>query len=220
MVDPSHTVAISVCDITRPMPSATVLPVLLGELGHVPRDQVTILVAAGTHRANTREELEEMLGADVVRDYRVVNHSAFDADGLTHLGSTKGGFPIWLNSGWVNADIRITTGFVEPHFFAGFSGGPKMVAPGLAGFDTIMALHSAPLIAHPKATWAVTEGNPIHDAIREIAGLTGVHFSLDVTINRDHEITSAYAGSSLPCIGPHAKGRGETPCGQCPSPST
>ena len=194
IVEPGHSVAISVCDITRPMPSATVLPVLLGELGHVPREQITILVAAGTHRANTREELEEMLGADVVRDYRVVNHSAFDGDGLTHLGSTAAGFPIWLNSHWVNADIRITTGFVEPHFFAGFSGGPKMVAPGLAGFDTIMALHSAPLIAHPKATWAVTEGNPIHDAIREIAGLTGVHFSLDVTINRDHEITSAYAG--------------------------
>ncbi len=194
MVDPGHTVAISVCDITRPMPSATVLPVLLRELGHVPRDRVTILVAAGTHRANTREELEEMLGAEVVRDYRVVNHSAFEGSGLTHLGSTAGGFPIWLNSHWVNADIRITTGFVEPHFFAGFSGGPKMVAPGLAGFDTIMALHSAPLIAHPKATWGVTEGNPIHDAIREIAGLTGVHFSLDVTINRDHEITSGYAG--------------------------
>ena len=194
MVDPGHTVAISVCDITRPMPSATVLPVLLGELGHVPREQVTILVATGTHRANTREELEEMLGADVVRDYRVVNHSSFDAEGLTHLGNTAAGFPIWLNSHWVDADIRITTGFVEPHFFAGFSGGPKMVAPGLAGFDTIMALHSAPLIANPKATWAVTEGNPIHDSIREIAALTGVHFSLDVTINRDHEITSAYAG--------------------------
>ncbi len=194
MAKGDRSVAISVCDITRPMPSATVLPVLLGELAGVARDRITILVATGTHRANTREELEEMLGPDVVRDYRVINHSAFDADGLTRVGDTRGGVPIWLNSHWVDADTRITTGFVEPHFFAGFSGGPKMVAPGLAGFDTIMALHSAPLIAHPKTTWAVTDGNPIHDAIRDIAALTGVHFSIDVTINRDHEITSAYAG--------------------------
>ena len=74
-----------------------------------------------------------------------------------------------LNRHWVDADVRVTLGLVEPHFFAGFSGGPKMVAPGLAGVDTIMKLHSAPLIAHPDATWAVTEGNPVHDAIRRIA---------------------------------------------------
>ena len=97
--------------------------------------------------------------------------------------------------------MRITTGFVEPHFFAGFSGGPKMVAPGLAGFDTIMRLHDAGMIGDPQATWGVTSGNPIHDAVRGIARQTGVDFSLDVTINRDRQITSAYAGES------EAKGR-------------
>ena len=194
LVRREDTVAISVCDITRPMPSSTVLPVLLGELAHLPSEQIVILVATGTHRSNTAEELEQMLGGDVSRNYRVVNHSAFDGAGLQRMGTTEGGIPIWLNREWVQSDVRITTGFAEPHFFAGFSGGPKMVAPGLAGFETIMGLHSGPMIGSPDATWGVTEGNPIHDAIRDIALRTGVGFSLDVTINRDRQITSVYAG--------------------------
>ena len=191
---PGQTVAISVCDITRPMPSSRVLPVLLAELDHVPRDQISILVATGTHRSNTVEELEGMLGAEVVRNYRIVNHQSFRPETLSYRGALPSGIPVWLNSIWLDSDVRITTGFVEPHFFAGFSGGPKLVAPGLAGFDTIMELHSAPLIAHPRATWGITRGNPIHDSIREVAALSGVDFSLDVTLNRDHEITSVHAG--------------------------
>ena len=193
-VTPRHRVAIAVCDVTRPMPSRRVLPVLLAELAHVPRDQVTILVATGSHRACRPDELRELLGDQVVDHYPVVNHDAFDPDGLAYLGETDDGVPIWLNRRWAESDVRITTGFVEPHFFAGFSGGPKMVAPGLAGIETIMELHSARRIDHPSATWAVTEGNPVHDAVREIARRTGVHFSLDVTLNRDGRITSAYAG--------------------------
>ena len=194
MVRPEHTVAISVCDITRPMPSATVLPVLLRDLRHVPDEQIVVLVATGTHRANTPDEIEQVLGAEVTRNYRVVNHGAFDDASLKHVGETPEGIPIWLNRRWVESDFRITTGFAEPHFFAGFSGGPKMVAPGLAGFETIMRLHDAPMIGHPNSTWAVIQGNPIHDAIRQIARQTGVDFSVDVTINRDHQITSVYAG--------------------------
>ncbi len=194
LAKPEQTVAISVCDITRPMPSATVLPVLLSELDHVPREQLVILVATGTHRANSRQELEAMLGSDVVRDYRVINHNAFDKESVRHAGDTPGGIPILLNRHWLESDVRITTGFVEPHFFAGFSGGPKMVAPGLAAFETIMGLHSAPLIGHHDATWGVTEGNPVHDAIRQVAVQTGVDFSVDVTINRDRQITAVYAG--------------------------
>ena len=194
LVGSRQTVAISVCDITRPMPSARVLPVLLDELSHVPSKQIIILVATGTHRANSPEELEAMLGPEVVGGYRVVNHNGFDGGQLIGAGETSQGIPIWLNRHWLESDVRITTGFAEPHFFAGFSGGPKMVAPGLAGLDTIMGLHSASLIGHPNATWGVTEGNPIHDAIREIASRTGVNFSVDVTINRDHRITSVYAG--------------------------
>ena len=97
LVSPKQSVAISVCDITRPMPSSTVLPVLLEELRHVPKDQVFILIATGTHRANTDDELQEMLGADIVRDYAVINHSAFDSHDLVHIGDTDTGIPIWLN---------------------------------------------------------------------------------------------------------------------------
>ena len=193
-VRPDQTVAISVCDITRPIPSATVLPVSLAELAHVPNDQITILIATGTHRVNTRDEVKAMLGPEVAEGYRVVNHDAFDQDSIRHVGDTPDGIPIWLNRHWVDSDVRITTGFVEPHLFAGFSGGPKMVAPGLAGFDTTMQLHSAALLGHPDSTWGVTEGNPVHEAIRSVAMQTGVDFSVDVTINRDRKITSVYAG--------------------------
>ncbi len=190
----THRVAISVCDITRPMPSRTVLPVLLKELDHVPKDQIVILVATGTHRANTLQEIEEMLGREIIENYQVVNHNGFDKDQLKLIGKTSDGIPILLNRHWLESDFRITTGFVEPHFFAGFSGGPKMVAPGLAGFETIMGLHSAPLIGHPKSKWGAIDGNPIQDAIRHIVRGSGVDFSIDVTINRDHRITSVHAG--------------------------
>ena len=193
LVRADHTVAISVCDITRPMPSATLLPVLLDALAHVPTAQIAIMVASGTHRATTRDELIEMFGAEIVGHNRIVIHDAFDASALVSLGEVDG-IPVWLNRTWVEADVRITTGFVEPHFFAGFSGGPKLVAPGLAGFETIMRLHDAEMIRHPQARWGVIEGNPIHDAVRRIAALSGVDFSIDVAINRDRSITHVEAG--------------------------
>ena len=194
LVRPGQIVAISVCDITRPMPSRTLLPILLGELRHIPAEDITILIATGTHRSNTKAELAEMLGDEIVENYRVINHDGFDDTTLESIGSTASGIDVRLNKRWVESDIRVTTGFVEPHFFAGFSGGPKMVAPGLAGFPTIMRLHDAAMIGHPDARFAITVGNPIHDTIREIARMSGVDFSVDVTINRDHRITSVYAG--------------------------
>ena len=193
-VRPDQTVAISVCDVTRPMPSATVLPVVLEALSHVPADRIAIMIASGTHRATTRGELVEMLGADIVDRNRIVIHDAFDDAQLVSLGEVDGGVPVWLNRTWTEADVRITTGFVEPHFFAGFSGGPKMVAPGLAGFETIMRLHDAEMIRSPRARWGVVEGNPIHDGIRAIAARSGVDFSVDVAINRDRQITHVAAG--------------------------
>jgi nickel-dependent lactate racemase len=107
-----------------------------------------------------------MLGDDVVDRVRVVNHDARDRGSLVFLGARGDGVPVWLNRLWVEADLRITTGFVEPDFFAGFSGGPKLVAPGLAGLDTVLVLHNAKGIGDPHATWGVIEGNPVHDDIR------------------------------------------------------
>ena len=187
-------VAISVCDITRPQPRREMLAALFAEMPEVRPEDVTILIATGTHRTNTPAELEGMLGRDMLSRYRVVNHDSRDRSTLESVGRTASGAPVLINRAFLQADVRITTGFVEPHFFAGFSGGPKMVAPGLAGLDTVMTLHDAVRIAHVNATWGVTEGNPIHDDIREIAGTVGVHFALDVTLNREQLMTGVFAG--------------------------
>ncbi|HMF94032.1 MAG TPA: nickel-dependent lactate racemase [Vicinamibacterales bacterium] len=187
-------VAISVCDITRAQPRRETLEALFEEMPDVRAADVTILIATGTHRCNTPAEIEAMLGADIMRRCRVINHDSRDQSALVHVGETTTGVPVYLNRRWLSADVRITTGFVEPHFFAGFSGGPKMVAPGLAGLETTLTLHDARRIGDPMATWGITEGNPIHDDIREIARMTGVHFAVDVTLNRAQQITAVFAG--------------------------
>lgn len=196
LVRAGQTVAISVCDGTRAQPRHLMVPAVLDELAGVVRDEdVVILVATGTHRANTDGELRAMLGDAVVDRVRVVNHDARDSASLVWLGEHGNGVPVWLNRAWVEADVRITTGFVEPHFFAGFSGGPKMVAPGLAGLDTVLVLHDAARIGSPQATWGVCEGNPVHDDIRAVVGAVGgVDFALDVVLNRDQDIVAAFGG--------------------------
>ncbi|XVQ14999.1 nickel-dependent lactate racemase [Spirillospora sp. CA-255316] len=192
-------VAISICDATRPQPRKEMVSAVLLELdGVVDLDDIVVLVATGTHRGNTPAELEAMLGREILDRVRVVNHDARDAARLTWCGVHGDGVPVWLNEEWVAADFRITTGFVEPHFFAGFSGGPKLCAPGLAGLDTVLVLHDARRIGHPDARWGVCEGNPVHDDITAVALGTGVDFAFDVLLNRDHEIVAAYAGDLLP----------------------
>jgi nickel-dependent lactate racemase len=190
-----RTVAISICDGTRPQPRDVVVPALLEELeGLVRLEDVVVLVATGTHRGNTDEELRAMLGDEVPSSLRVVNHDARDPASLTWMGRLGADVPVWLNSEWVRADVRITTGFVEPHFFAGFSGGPKLVAPGLAGLETTLTLHDAARIGHPDARWGVTHGNPVHDDIRAIAAATGTHFALDVVLDGEKRIARAFGG--------------------------
>jgi nickel-dependent lactate racemase len=194
-VHAGQTVAISMCDGTRPQPRHVMIPALLDELDGIVRpDDVVVLVATGTHRGNTPAELEAMLGADVVDRVRVVNHDARGTAALRWVGRFAVDVPVSLHRAWVDADVRITTGFVEPHFFAGFSGGPKLVAPGLAGLDTVLALHDARRIGDPRATWGVTVGNPVHDAVREIAEATGVDFAVDVLLDRRHRIVEVFAG--------------------------
>jgi nickel-dependent lactate racemase len=198
-VFPGQKVAIAVCDGTRPQPRRVVVPALLDELeGLVRLDDVVILVATGTHRANTNDELRDMLGDDIVGAVRVVNHDARDPGSLTWVGRLGRDVPVWLNAEWLAADVRVTTGFVEPHFFAGFSGGPKLVAPGLAGLDTTLTLHDASRIGDPNARWGVIEGNPVHDDVRAIAAATGVTFALDVVLGEANRIVAAFGGDVLP----------------------
>ncbi|WP_432889992.1 nickel-dependent lactate racemase [Kribbella sp. CA-245084] len=194
-----QTVAISACDGTRPQPRQLMIPAVLSELEDVvDLADVVVLVATGTHRRNSDAELRSMFGDEIVDTVRIVNHDARDRSQLAWMGVHGDGVPVWLNREWVDADVRITTGFVEPHFFAGFSGGPKLVAPGLAGLDTVLVLHDAARIGSPQATWGVTHGNPVHDDVRAIAEATGVTFALDVVLNRDQNIVAAFGGDLLP----------------------
>ena len=197
IVKPGQRIAISVCDVTRPQPRREMIEAILSELPHLRHEDMTILVATGTHRANTPAELDRMLGPEIARQCRVINHDSRNPASLQYVGRTSTGVDVRLNREWLAADIRITTGFVEPHFFAGFSGGPKMVAPGLAALETVMTLHDARRIGHPNATWGITEGNPVHDDVREIARMVPTDFSIDVTLNRDQQITAAFAGDIL-----------------------
>jgi lactate racemase len=198
-VRPGQSVAISVCDGTRPQPRHLMVPAVLAELDGIVRlDDVVILIATGTHRGNSERELRQMLGDEVVDRVRIVNHDARDREQLTWVGTFGDEVPVWLNREWVHADVRITTGFVEPHFFAGFSGGPKLVAPGLAALETVLVLHDAARIGDPRATWGITHGNPVHDDVRAIAEATGVTFALDVVLNRDKDIVAAFGGDLLP----------------------
>ncbi|MBP2708675.1 nickel-dependent lactate racemase [Microbispora sp. RL4-1S] len=198
-VRPGQTVAISACDGTRPQPRHLMIPAILDELdGLVDLGDVVILVATGTHRGNTGDELRAMFGDRVVDAVRIVNHDARDASSLKWMGRYGKDVPVWLNREWADADVRITTGFVEPHFFAGFSGGPKLVAPGLAALETVLTLHDAARIGDPRATWGIIEGNPVHDDVRAIAAGTGVTFSLDVVLNREQRIVQAFGGDLAP----------------------
>jgi lactate racemase len=181
--------------VTRPFPGWRVLPVLVDELRACGAGPITIFIATGTHRVCTPAELEQMLGAEVMRACQLVQHDAFDAARHRQVGTVLGTrTPALVESAFLDQTVRITTGFIEPHFFAGFSGGPKMVAPGLAALETVLDLHSAVRIGDPCATWGITAGNPVHDAVRAIAAEVGIAFNLDVTLNRDHAITNVFSG--------------------------
>jgi nickel-dependent lactate racemase len=194
VIKAEDTVAIVFSDLTRPVPNSRILPVLLEELSHVPKGNITLINALGMHRPNTPDELREMLGERILSEYTVVQHEAHDKEHLVNLGVDSLGHEVWVNKEYINADKRILTGFIEPHFFAGFSGGPKSVLPGISGADLVMANHSAKQVGSPMATWGVTEGNPVHNEIREVAGMTKPSFILNVALNKDKEITAVFAG--------------------------
>lgn len=190
-------VAIAVCDGTRPQPRKPMLAAVAQVLDGIVRpEDVVVLIATGTHASSSDEQRREMLGDDILGRWRVVDHDARDAASLRDVGVIAG-VPVALNREWLDADVRITTGFVEPHFFAGFSGGPKMVAPGLAALETVLELHSPARIADPRATFGVVDGNPVHDAVRAIAAATDVTFAVDVLIDAGHHITHAFGGPVL-----------------------
>lgn len=183
-------------DITRATPNDRIMPVLVAELeaAGIRRDDITLLNALGTHRPQTPAELRAMLGDQIVDNYRCLQHNAFDDANLVALGTTSFGNPVRVNRLLVEADVKILTGFIEPHFFAGFSGGPKGVLPALAGQESVLTNHGRAMIAHPKATWGVNTGNPIWEEMREVALMANPTFLLNVTLNVQKQITGVFAG--------------------------
>jgi len=193
---PDTKICIAFTDITRATPNNRIIPWLLEHLGG-PNDNITLLNQLGTHRPNTREELETMLTREVVANYRVLNHEPENPEALVQVGTTADGTPALLNRHIVEADLRIITGFIEPHFFAGFSGGVKGIMPGCAGLETVMSNHGAKNIGDPQATFGVTEGNPLWEELRDIALKTGPSFLLNVTLNEQRDITNVFAGDII-----------------------
>lgn len=197
LVKASDTVAIVISDITRPTPNEKLVPWLIAELAHVPLKNFVIINGVGSHRANNREELIQMLGQEIVETVRIENHDAFDDGRLVHVGRNTYGSDIYLNKTYVEADFRIVTGFIEPHFFAGFSGGPKGINPGIAGIKTILDFHNAVMIGHPKTTWGLLEGNILQDAATQNCLMARPGFMLNVTLNGRKEITGVFAGDVI-----------------------
>lgn len=197
MVKASDTVAIVISDLTRPTPNHKLVPWILEELNHVPQDNFVIINGLGSHRANTREELISMLGLQVVESIKIENHDAFDESKLIHVGRNTYGSEVYLNKTYVNSTFKIVTGFIEPHFFAGFSGGPKGIQPGISGIKTILDFHNAQMIGHPNSTWGVIEGNILQDAATQNCLMAKPDFMLNVTLNGQKEITNVFAGDVI-----------------------
>jgi len=186
-------------DITRATPNERILPVLLDELlsAGITSQDIILLNGLGTHRPQTETELRGMLGDQIVDGYRCLQHDCNDDDYLISLGETSLGNPVRINRHYMESNVRILTGFIEPHFFAGFSGGPKAILPSLAGTESVFSNHGLKMIAHPQAAWGITTGNPIWEEMREVALRTDPTFLLNVALNTQQEITDVFAGDML-----------------------
>ena len=193
-----HTAAISICDITRPAPNRLILPSVLRRLeaAGIPRDGITILIATGLHRPATEGELREICGEEIASAYRVVNHDARDRSSHRHLGSTQSGTPVYVDERFAAADLHVTLGFIEPHLMLGFSGGRKLIAPGLAAQETIKVLHSPNFMRDARAVEGSIERNPLHRELLEIARMARHDFIVDVALARDRSIAGVFAGHS------------------------
>jgi nickel-dependent lactate racemase len=198
-VKPGDRVVVAHSDITRATPNDRLLPVILAELeaAGVRREDITLLNALGTHRPQTPAELRAMLGDFIVDHYRCLQHDAFDDSNLVALGQTSFGHPVRLSRTLLDADFKILTGFIEPHFFAGFSGGPKGVLPALAGAESVLTNHGYAMINDPRSTWGVCDGNPIWEEMREMALKVTPSFLVNVTLNVEKQITGVFAGDML-----------------------
>ncbi|HTU50652.1 MAG TPA: nickel-dependent lactate racemase [Acidobacteriaceae bacterium] len=199
------TAAISVCDITRPAPNPITLPPVLERLRRagIPPENVTICVATGLHRRATEDELRTILGAKIAATYEVANHDARDRELHRFLGTTQQGTPVYIDERFMATDLHITLGFIEQHLMLGFSGGRKLVAPGLAAQETIKVIHSPRFMREQHATEGSIRDNPLHAELLEVAHMARHDFMLDVTLTKEREISGVFAGEP---VAAHAAG--------------
>lgn len=200
-VSKNDKVVVIVTDNTRACPDDRLVPPILAELEQkLPKENITILVALGLHYPLSKEELTEKLGGDIVANYQVINH---DIKQTLNIGTTSRGTPVEVNRRVLEADFRISTGFIEPHFFAGFSGGSKSIAPGVSSPRSIYKNHGYKMIEHPLSRPGILQGNPIHEDIVEQAKMAKLNFIVNVLLNENKEITHIVAGDPVKA---HEKG--------------
>jgi nickel-dependent lactate racemase len=187
---------ILICDITRPVPNQTILRPMLEVLDHtgISREHTLILVATGLHRPSTVAEKLEMLGPEIVERYRVEDHHGTRLDEHTLVGTSTRGIPGWIDTRYVRADLKIATGLIEPHLMAGYSGGRKLICPGVAALETVKRWHGPELLEHPRADCGILDGNPVHEQNTEIARMAGCDFIVNVTLDSQRRVTSVVAG--------------------------
>jgi nickel-dependent lactate racemase len=188
-----------VCDITRPVPNKLILPPVLRtlEAAGLPRSGITILVATGLHRPNEGAELIELVGDFVAANYRCVNHHGKATDEHDYLGTTPSGVPAWIDSRYTRAELKITTGLIEPQLMAGYSGGRKLICPGIAGLETVKVWHGPRFLEHPLADCGSIEGNPVHEENTRIALMAGCDFIVNVCIDGQRRVTWLGAGDMI-----------------------
>ena len=187
---------IVICDITRPVPNEMMLQPMLEQVERagVPRDKITILIATGLHRPNEGDELIELVGENIASSYRIENHHGTVLDEHTYLGDSPRGVPIWIDTQYVEADLKITVGLIEPHLMAGFSGGRKLICPGIAALETIKVWHGPDFLEHPKADCGILNGNPVHEENTWIGRKTGCDFICNVVIDSERRPLKFVAG--------------------------
>ena len=196
LVKPNQTVALVVTDITRQLPEEMILPLLLCELeaGGIKKRDITAVVATGTHRPNTPEELKKKFG-DVVNEISFVNHDPYDPKALVELGTSSSGIPLVFNRAVAEADIRISTGVIETHLFAGYSGGVKSIAVGVAGEKTIAATHNYEMLRQTRL--GIIEGNEFRRFLTEATQAIGLHFVINVVQTGKKEVVKVVAGDPV-----------------------
>lgn len=184
-----------ISDFTRPVPNKTILPPLLSNLEEsgLSKENITILIATGMHRPNLGEELEALVGREIMANYPIVNHYCRKPEEYRKVDEIDGA-PIEVNQHYLDADLKILTGLIEPHFYAGYSGGGKAILPGISSFETMKFMHSYKMIDHPNVTNCVFEGNPFHEYVIRVTELVGADFVLNVVINKERQISGVFAG--------------------------